>query len=1083
MKTISVMRFGKSIVFIQALLLAFLAVSSLLVAQYNLASLGGNVLDPTGAAVPEAKITIKNAGTGLTRVTTSSANGAFVLPALPVGTYTLTVEKPGFTTQVREGIVLAVDQAASLTVSMQLGQVSEQVTVGAGAELVPVRESTVGQLIDEKRVVELPLDGRHAQDLVFLSAGTINLSSRYCGFNCFGGVYPGEQRGGVNGNSAGSVYYTLDGSSHNDTYLNMNLPFPNPDSVQEYKLQQNNLSAVYGSSGSGVVNIVTKSGTNAIHGALFEFLRNGALNARNFFAPTHDALKRNQFGASVGGPLIKDKLFYFASYQGTRITQAPAGTVQFVPTQDERNGNFSSTSVQLMDPDTGARFPGNQIPRPRLSGPAQYFLGKIPLPNGPGRQLTFAGAPAKPYEDEGTMKIDYVRGRQHWSARYYATDFRQPPVVATTNILAADQQGNKVRVQSISGDYLNTLTPTVLIEANIGYNRQRGGSLSSAPFSFADAGVNIAPASIPPGELTFSVGGAFSVNTNHPGDFDRDDYNMRGNVTVMRGPHEFHFGMEAVRLQNQIVNTFTQAGSFTFSNRLSGDNVADFLLGDAGFFRHGGGEFKDMAGWRWGWFAQDDWRATERLTLNLGLRWDPYLPYHEREGRWACFQPGIHSTRYPNAPTGLTFAGGAGQAHDPGCPDAGIFRQLNTFAPRLGFAYKLTADNKTAIRGGVGYYYVAVSADSQTSHYNAPFAPVFVFNGVINFQDPFRSQGVPNPFPARFGGTGVPGPDVTFQTPTALQVASPHLKVPLLTTWNLTLERQVGSDWLVRVGYVGNKGTNPQSVFQNSRELNPAIYMPGASTVANTQSRRIYQDFTTITNTIFSGHNTHYNALQLTLERHFVRGLSILANYTFSKNMDDFGWTNPFDRRFDYARSNDDVPHIFNFSSVWELPRALVGSAVLGRILNGWQLTGIVSWRDGFPYSISSGVDNSFTGVNRDRADFSGTAAQTGFGKSHAGQVAQFFDTSLFFRNAIGTLGSSGRNILRGPRFFNTNLGVLKRIKVNERFAIQFRSEFFNAFNNVNFRNPGTTVGTSSFGVISSALDPRILQFGLKALF
>jgi hypothetical protein len=312
-----------------------LAVSGLhvqVLAQFNMASLGGSVLDRSGGAVPEAKITARNTGTGLSRSVLSGPDGAFLVPSLPVGTYNVTVEKQGFNTQVREGITLTVDQAASLSVTLEVGGVSQSVTVAAGAELVSLRDAEVGQLVDEKRVVDLPLNGRHAQDLVFLSAGTADLTARYCGFNCFGGVYPGEQRANINGNGAGGVYYTLDGSSHNDTYLTMNLPFPNPDAVNEFRLQENNLSAIYGSSGSGVINIVTKSGTNAIHGTLFEFLRNGDLNARNFFAPTQDTLKRNQFGGSFGGPIRKDKLFYFASYQGTRTTSAPAGKVAFVPT-------------------------------------------------------------------------------------------------------------------------------------------------------------------------------------------------------------------------------------------------------------------------------------------------------------------------------------------------------------------------------------------------------------------------------------------------------------------------------------------------------------------------------------------------------------------------------------------------------------------------------------------------------------------------------------------------------------------------------------------------------------------------------
>jgi len=1067
------------------LLLVVLVAAQVLIAQYNLASLGGTVSDPTGAAVPDARVTVRNTGTGLTRNTTTGATGAFVLPSLPVGAYHLTIEKQGFSRFVQDGIALTVNQAGNVTVTLQLGQVAEEVTVSAGAELVTTREATVGQLVDARRVVDLPLDGRRAQVLVFLSAGTANLTSRYCGFNCYGGVYPGEQRAAVNGGGAGAVYYTLDGSGHNDTYIAMNLPFPNPDAVQEFKLQENNISALHGSSGSGVVNIVTKSGTNELHGTVFHFLRNGALNARNFFAPVHDTLKRNQFGGSLGGPIAKDRLFFFTSYQGTRISSAPAGLVAFVPTQAERNGNFTG-SPQLIDPRNNTPFPGNQIPRSRFSQPSIYFMNRLALPNGPGRQLTFSRAPSYPYEDEGTVKIDYVRGLHHISGRYFNTDFRQPPVpTPADNVAAADTNGNRVRVQSISGDYTYTVSPTFLIEGNFGYNRQRGGSLSSATFSFADAGAKITPGpKTPPGEIVLSVGGGFSVNTNHPGDFNRDDFTYRGMASLIRGEHQIRFGMEAARVQNQIDNTFTQFGQVTFNGRLSGDNIADFLLGDMSQFRQGGGEFKDLVGWRWGWFAQDDWRVNDRLTLNVGIRWDPYIPYHDRGGRFACFQPGVKSTRYPNAPVGLTFAAGAGQQNDAGCPPSGIYNHWNTVAPRIGFAYKLTGDGRSALRGGVGYYYNAVSTNAQTSHFNAPIAAVFQFNGIIDFADPYGSVGIANPFPANFGGLRIPGPDATFVLPTALQVTHQRVRPPLLTTWNLTLERQVGASWVVRGAYVGNKGTHIITQFQSGRELNAAIFGPGA-TVANIQARRPYQSFTTISSSQ-GGHNSHYHSIQLTVERQFSRGFSILANYTLAKTMDDHGWTNPFNRRFDYARSNDDLPHNFNFSGLWQVPKVSLSSSVADRILNGWQLGSIVSWRSGFPFSIRSGVDNAVSGVNRDRADFIGTdinAAQLGSGRPHSELITQFFDTSVWARNALGTFGNSGRNILQGPRAFTMNLSVLKGIPITERFHLQFRGEFFNSLNNVNFSAPGATLGTAAFGRITSAEDPRILQFGLKLMF
>src|SRR2546427_2708191 len=335
-------------------------------AQYTTASFGGNVVDRNNAVLPQSQVIVRNVDTGFTQSATTDQSGAFLLPRLPVGSYELRVELPGFATYVQTGITLTVAQAANQTVVMQIGQVSEEITVQADSPLIGTRNGTLGQLVDQKRVVELPLNGRMAQSLVFLAAGTVDLGRNGCRICGRGGVYPGEQPAGVNGAGMAQVNYQLDGAGHNDTYLNVNVPFPNPDSIQEFNLQANNFTAEYGNAGGGIVNIVTRSGTNQLHGSAFEFLRNGNLNARNFFAPTQDTLKRNQFGGGVGGPILKDKLFFFGTYQGTRISSAASGNVTFVPTAAERTGDFSTLNKGLIDPVSKQPFPGNQIPASRI---------------------------------------------------------------------------------------------------------------------------------------------------------------------------------------------------------------------------------------------------------------------------------------------------------------------------------------------------------------------------------------------------------------------------------------------------------------------------------------------------------------------------------------------------------------------------------------------------------------------------------------------------------------------------------------------------------------------------------------------
>ena len=820
------------------LLCFFLIAGGGLFAQFTTATLGGTVTDSTGAVTPSAEVIVRNVNTGFTQNTTSDSSGGFLFSNLPVGAYELTVKKQGFTEYVQAGITLTVNQTANQNVTLQVGQVSERINVEANAELVVTRTATNGQLINQQRVVDLPLNGRGAQSLVFLAAGTVDLSSKYCGVGCHGGVYPGEQVAGVNGADGANVNYQLDGTDHNDTYINMNLPFPNPDSLQEFNLQSSNFTAEYGNAAGGIVNIVTKSGTNEIHGTAFEFLRNGALNARNFFAATHDTLKRNQFGGTLGGPIVKDKLFIFGTYQGTRLRSAPATRITFVPTAAERAGDISSSTKVLVDPVTGAPLPGNQIPASRMSAPAQYFLKSIPLPNAGGRQLNFAGAPVAQSENQFMIKSDYNRRKHQFSGRYFFTDFDQPAVIPKENILQATGDGNQVRVQNVSINHTYLHSATLLMNSTFGMARQRGGSLSSAPFGFPDAGIKIA-APTPP-EISMSVSGLFGISTSHIGDFDRSDFTFREVVTKQAGPHEIRFGGEAVRLRNHITNTYQMAGSFSFSGQLSGEAVADFLMGRASSFSQGGGEFKDLKGTRWSGFVQDNWRVNKSLTLNLGLRWDPFIPYYDREGRVVCFSPGAKSKRYPNAPVGMLYGG---ENNDPGCPVGGVNSSWGNLGPRVGFAYRLTQDGKTSLRGGAGYFFSPPQASIYNPYTNiAPFAPTFTLSGV-DFTDPFTSKGIANPFPDQYGPK-VRGPEATFTLPAALRAVFPlDFHIANLLQWNLMVERQV-SDWLFRVGYHGSKGTYLYGYGDGPwREINPAIYVPGASTVANTQERRRYQDY------------------------------------------------------------------------------------------------------------------------------------------------------------------------------------------------------------------------------------------------
>ena len=640
----------------------------------------------------------------------------------------------------------------------------------------------------------------------------------------------------------------MDGGAHNDTYVNTNLPFPNPDAVQEFNLQSDNLSAQYGLGAGAVVNIITKSGTNSIHGDVFEFVRNGDFNARNYFAPTQDTLKRNQYGGSIGGPIIKDKLFYFGTYQGTPIRSAAQGRVSFVPTAAERTGNFAGTSITVKDPVTGVAYANNQIPANLLNASSQYFLNSTPLPNGPNGQLTYAGASIVQNDDQYMTKVSWIQTKNQLTGSYFWTRFNEPPDlnVSKQNILAADGNGNRVKVQNLAINDTYSMSPTLLFNSWFGWTSQTGGSLSGAPFAFSAAGVQIAAPPIP--ELVVNVSGFFNISTNHLGTFNRGDYTFREDIAKQHGAHEIHVGGEFVRVTNDLINTYTMSGQFTFGNALTGSNLSDFLTGNASRFLQGAGEFKNLAGNLWSLYVQDNIHVTPKLKIEAGLRWDPYYPFTEQKGRVVCYAPGQKSSEFPNAPVGLIFGG----AHaDPGCPSqTGSLPDWKNFGPRLGFAYQLGSRGKTVLRGGGGIYYTPLGThDTNGLSDTAPFGPRIDYSGIVQFSNPYPSIvtstgiGIANPFPAQYG-PNLPTTNAAFTLPVSVYGNIQHnWHMPELATWNLSLENQFGQSVLGRIGYSGNKGTYLASGALGFPEQNPAIYIPGASTLSNTQSRRINPNF------------------------------------------------------------------------------------------------------------------------------------------------------------------------------------------------------------------------------------------------
>ena len=1097
-----------------ALLFVIGACTAAVKAQFTTARLGGSVVDSSGSIIAGAAVVAEQEGTSYKRSETTNSSGEYVFPSLPVGTYRITVTKMGFQTAIQQGVTLAVGQSVTVPIRLQVGSVQQNITVTADASLVTTESATVGQLISAQEVAGLPLNGRYAQQLVFLVPGAANVTANYCAANCEGGVFPDEQYAKINGAGANGVSYQLDGASYNDTYINTNLPFPNPDAIQDFNVMTNNMSAIYGGAIGGVVNVTLKSGSNTIHGGAFEFNRNSQFSARNYFATSVSPLNQNQFGGDIGGPIIKSHLFYFGSYQGTRFSATNNGLISFVPSAAERQGDFSELlpATQLVDPSTGAPYANNHIP---VSPIATYILKNIPLPNGPNNTVNYNGEPTVQNTDEFLAKIDYDLGNHHISGHYFQHQYTQPIVAPPAgNYLKMTGSAETLRDRNISVIDLYTILPRFLLSSYYGYTVLDGHTYASNPFTMSDAGVKIAvPAAHGSGNiasLNLSIGGSFGEGGGVYGVWNRGDQSLREIATLTQGKHIVQFGAEAIRLTQPMANTFQEGGTFQFNNNLTGNNIADFELGAVSNFIQGGGLYLDFTGINWSAFVQDDWKATPRLVLSAGLRWDPWIPSKDSLGRVACFEPGApKSARYPNAPAGLIFGGAH---HDAGCPDAGIFADYRSFAPRFGFAYQLTQDNKTSVRGGVGYYYEPPNSLIYQQIVGVPpFAPVINLTAV-SLADPYGSAGVANPFPAQFGPRN-PGADALFPSNISFsQIQDPHLRMPMVLAWNLTFERGLGRNWLMRAAYVGNSahrlyGTGDQE--SGLLQLNPAIYIPGQSSESNTQQRRVYPDYGSI-GEINSGVNSNYHAGQLTFERRFAQGLSILSNFAWSKNLDDFApqgspfYTNSCTcgRHFDYGPSADDISKVLKVSGDYQIPQFHL-SGVAGRALNGWEMTGIASWQTGNPFTIFSGYDNSLSAIGADRADLNGI---TNIGQanlshhSHAQSVRQWFNVADFAPNAVGTFGHAGKNGLRGPRFFNTDLAAIKNIKFGDRVSAQLRAEFYNALNNVNFGLPGNvvaygpgggfgqitgTAGSSAYGGPTSygTSQPRIVQMGLKASF
>jgi outer membrane receptor protein involved in Fe transport len=1047
----------------------------------------GVVKDESGAVVAGTHITAFNPGTSASFQTVASDTGIYLLRALPVGSYRVTAEKDGFKKSLQDGVLVRVNEEVRLDVTLSVGAVSEVQTVVSQATTVDTVSSTLKNVIDQRRINELPLNGRNSTSLMLLVAGvqpdqTTSLTS--------GATYPGVSPVSANGARGNTTNYVLDGGSNNDHYSNAPNPMPNPDALQEFSVQTNNFSAEYGRNLGAVVNAVTKSGTNQIHGSAFEYLRHHSVNAANFFTPSRgDGLKRNQFGATIGGPIwLPEKIFgpahyngsnrsfFFFSYQGTRLRQAPADSTAIVPTEAQRRGNFSSLAMQLKNPfNNGQLFPNNQIPMNLINPIAEKIIDeRVPLPTEPSGLLRFS-VPIQLDDNQYLARVDHQIGADnHVYGRFWVSQAGQPPYLDPKNYLA-QSFGRVWRNTAVSINDNHTFSPRFINNFVFTFNRTNNDNFQIYPPSLASLGAQYYNDGFPQYNLT--VSGYFTINTGDTNTFLRNEYQIADTAHWSVGRHELSFGGDYSYGQGDIVNNFRANGQFGWASSapFSGDALADFFLGKFATFVQGIGEYKNTRFHYLGLFVQDNLRVNRKLTLNLGLRWDPFSPYTDVNGHLAGFRSGRQSRIYVNAPRGVLYPG------DEDFPDGGYDASWANFGPRIGFAYDLFGDGKTSLRSGYGIFYDRPNTISTNGAADqGPFGTLLSFNGnsFNNFSDPYAGRD--NPFPL----SSNPKPDVAFPLPHTVFSYDPDFRNACLQSWHLSVEREIFASALLRVAYAGSKGTRLAIL----RELNAAVYAPGATTATTNQRRPFAPAFSNITNVEATG-NSIYHSLQATFDKRFSRGLSLLASYTWSRSLDDssenkqtgVSRTNPYDQRFDRGPSNFDHTHNFTASWLWELPMRF-DRRMTNALIGGWKLSGILTLQSGLPFTVTSGVDNARTGAGGQRPDQM-KDWQFPDDRSRNAKILQWFDPSAFLVNALGTYGTVGRNSLRGPGSAALNLGLHKDFPIRESFKFQFRFETFNALNNVNLGLPNGNRSSSAFGRITTAGDPRLLQFALRIGF
>jgi hypothetical protein len=1106
-------RLGLSLLF----LILFSVTCSRVARAQGLGRISGTITDPSGAEIPSAIVTVTEMGTGFTRSVTTSGDGHYVIPELRPAVYSVTVQAEGFRRFAQTGVTLQADQSATLNVKMEVGAATESVTVEATAVQVDSTTETLRQVVDNARMIDMPLNGRNAAALTALVAGAVNAPPSQADQGKTK-TFPVAVTISTNGTRQNQVSYRLDGAENIDNLSNVNAPFPAPDALQEFSVQTSNYSAEFGQNAGGVVNVVTKSGTNSFHGDAYGFLRNAVFNARNFFAPQRDPLKRGQFGGSAGGPIVKDKTFFFAEYQGTTIRSKQGGQSATVPTQANLSGDFSAflsatdpanpqgRVVQIRDPINAQPFPGNQIPISRLD-PASLNLTKS-LPRAGGNGLVVFANPDVENFAETLVRVDHtISSADRIFVRYFYDRYHFDPVLTNNNLLTY-ATGSHIPFQSTVLRETHIFRPSLLNDFRFSYVRE-GDVRTPPPTAPNVADFGVTGLWLPPQKAieSIAVSGFFSFGSASQSYIPRQEFTWSDDLRWVHGHHDLSFGGAFERSRFDIDTIFNANGRFTFSGDSTGSALADFMLGKIRSFTQSNGLRLRLRGIMTSVYAQDSFHVNSRLTLNFGLRWEPSLPWHDIYGQQSVFRPaafsaGQKSQVFQNSPPGLFFPG------DPGVPENGINVDWKNFAPRVGFAYDLSGTGKTSIRGGAGVFYDARFTGYYNFHLvNTPFSEQVTLTSP---QGPFSNPllGVTNPFPL----PTIPARNAPFVSPVLAVSWDPsgQYVTPTIYQWNLTLEHQLAADWLARASYVATRSTH----LNEDIEMNPAVYTLGSP--VSTDQRRLFQGLASIQQQSNSV-NGWYHGLQMSLEKRFTRSLTILANYTFSKSLDNatlnknvpsigvnnYGvlpWYFHDSLSLDRGPSDFDYRHNFVASYIWQPQVPKGANPWVRHLLGNWGIGGIGTAQSGGPVTILAGLDRSQTGLGKDHGDYVGGPLLGPGACRNVAPCVDYINPAAFALPAIGTFGNVGKGIIRGPGLLSFDMNISKNIPVRERWKLQFRAEFFNIFNRANFLTPGSSsstagssaayavangvaVSSAGFGSLRGAGDPRIAQLALKILF